>query len=69
MNQDDPSVLVPYAEMSIEKRLAALEARVAELEFEMLRFRPLGPQQKDLLPDPKVVNELVEAAKKALNRT
>ncbi len=49
--------------MTIEKRLAALEKRVADLEFEMLRFRPLGPKPGDFQPDPKAVDELIKAVK------
>ena len=54
--------------MNLEERIKALEDRVAQLEFDALPNKRLGPRPEDLKPDPKVVDELVETAKKAIAR-
>ena len=47
------------------EQVRELERRVDQLEMEMLPHRRLGPKPEG--PDPKAVEELVKAAKEALN--
>ena len=51
-----------------DQRISILERRIADLEREVGLHRRLGPQPKDLVPDPEEVNKLVEAARRALQK-
>ena len=52
--------------MTIEERLQSIENRLAAIESELAHGRRLGPQPRDLVPDPTVVERLVESAKEAI---
>lgn len=54
--------------MDNEQRIKDLERRVAQLELDALPHKRLGPQPKDLVPNPEEVAKLVEAAEAAIRR-
>jgi hypothetical protein len=50
----------------VEDRLRRIEERLDALERESWQHRRLGPQAKDLAPDPAIVDQLVETARQAI---
>lgn len=53
-------------ERGIESRLSDLERRVAQIEFDLLPHRRLGPSPESHAPDPATVDRLVEQVKAAI---